>query len=104
MTKSISVSESVLKSVCWCVAPGSLGRRRPRVPASAGKGAPAAVPPVPVPETKRQLTSAVRVRQPARGPRLQTQHGDLRWTQEQLGNAKKTAGGIGAVAQQFMFK
>lgn len=43
----------------FCVAPGGLGLQRRRVPAAAGEGAPAAVPPVPVPEAKRQLTPAL---------------------------------------------
>lgn len=96
---------SVLKAnlVCWCVAPGGLGRQQPWVPAAAGEGAPAAVPPIPVPEAERQLTPALWVRQPARGPRLRPQHGNLRRTQEQLGNGFNTKESVcGVGAQQWL--
>lgn len=76
--------------MCFGVASGGLGLQQLRVPVTAGEGATAAVPPVPVPEAERKLAPAVRVRQPAGGPELWTQHGDIRRAQEQLGNILNT--------------
>lgn len=72
-------------SPCVSSAPGPVGRRRPGVLAAAGQGAHPAVPPLPVPASARELQAALRVRQPAGGPQLRPQHGDLRRAQEQLG-------------------
>lgn len=65
---------------------GSVGCWEPREFTPTGEGAHPAVPPLPVPASAGELQVAFRVRQPARRSKLQPQHGNLRWAQEQLGN------------------
>lgn len=77
-----------LMSPLWLVsssAPGPVGRRKPRMFASAGEGAHPAVPQLPVPTSAWKLQAALWVRQPTGRSQLWPQHGDLCWTQEQLG-------------------